>query len=90
MRRSYWVANPGNPIFEALEVVCKGPELALPAGLSFSDKEGKIRHDVRVRWWLPEVKTFREAAIVPPAREGLIPEVALPGEWITALRREDP
>jgi Calcineurin-like phosphoesterase len=74
-------SQPGNPIFEALEIVCKGPELALPLGLSFPDKEGKIRHDVRVRWWLPEVKTFREAAIVPPGREGLIPDVPLPGEW---------
>jgi len=74
-------SQPGNSIFEALEIVCKGPELALPPGLSFPDKEGKIRHDVRVRWWLPEAKTFREAAIVPPGREGLIPDVPLPAEW---------
>jgi hypothetical protein len=74
-------SQPGTPIFEALEIVCKGPELALPEGLSFPDKEGKKRHDVRVRWWLPEAKTFREAAIVPPGREGLIPDVPLPGEW---------
>ena len=74
-------SQPGTPIFEALEVVSKGPELALPGGLSFPDREGKQRHDVRVRWWLPEPKTYREAAIVPLGREGLIPDVPLPGEW---------
>jgi Calcineurin-like phosphoesterase len=74
-------SQPGSPISEALEVVCKGPELALPGGLSFSDKEGKERHEVRVRWWLPEARTFRETAIVPLGEEGLIPDAPLPGAW---------
>jgi hypothetical protein len=71
----------GDPVFEAIEVVCKGPELALPNGQSFADKEGKIRHEVRVRWWLPNARTFREAAIVPPGKEGLVPDVPLLSEW---------
>jgi hypothetical protein len=77
-----WLGSQsGTPIFDALEIVCKGPELALPEGVYFSDSEGKVHHDVRVRWWLPEVKTFREAAIVPPEKEALIPDVPLPVEW---------
>ncbi len=71
----------GHPVYEAIEVVCKGPEIALPAGISFQDKEGKIRRDVRVRWWLPEAKTFRAAGIVPPGNEDRIPDVPLPAEW---------
>jgi hypothetical protein len=71
----------GHPAFEAIEVICKGPEIDLPAGMSFSDKEGKIRHEVRVKWWLPEVRTYREAAIVPPGNEGGLPEAPLPSEW---------
>jgi hypothetical protein len=40
----------GDPVFEALEVVCKGPEVPLPGGMSFEDKEGKVRHEVRIAW----------------------------------------
>jgi hypothetical protein len=74
-------SRQGHPAFEAIEVICKGPELALPAGWSFSDKEGKTRHEVRVRWWQPEVRTFREAAIVPPGNAGALPDTPLPAEW---------
>jgi Calcineurin-like phosphoesterase len=71
----------GHPVHEAIEVVCKGPEVALSAGVSFQDKEGKIRREVRVRWWLPNAKTFRDAAIVPPGNEEMIPDIPLPPEW---------
>jgi hypothetical protein len=74
-------SRSGHPVYEAIEVVCKGPEVALPADVSFHDKEGKIRREVRVRWWLPNAKTFRDAAIVPPGNEGTIPELPLPAEW---------
>jgi len=74
-------SRKGEPAFEAIEVICKGPEIALPAGLSFSDKDGKIRHEVRVRWWLPDSRTFREAGIVPPGHDGGLPDAPLPAEW---------
>jgi len=70
-----------HPAFEAIEVICKGPEIALPPGLSFSDKDGKVRHEVRVRWWLPEAHTFREAGIVPPGHQESLPDAPLPVEW---------
>jgi hypothetical protein len=74
-------SRKGHPAYEAIEVICKGPQIDLPAGVSFADKEGKIRHEVRVRWWLPEARTFREAAIVPSDREAEIPDLPLPAEW---------
>lgn len=67
--------------YEAIEVICKGPELELPSGACFQDWEGKVRREVRVRWWLPEVKNFREAAVVPPGDEKIIPDAPLPQEW---------
>jgi hypothetical protein len=73
-RKDHWV-------YEAIEVVCKGPEIALPDGISFQDKEGKVRREVRVRWWLPNAGTFREAGIVSPGNEARIPNVPLPAEW---------
>jgi diadenosine tetraphosphatase ApaH/serine/threonine PP2A family protein phosphatase len=74
-------SSKDDPVYAAIEVTCKGPEAPLPEGVSFQDKEGKVRHEVRVRWWLPNVRNFREAAIVPPGNEKMIPDVALPAEW---------
>lgn len=71
----------GHRVFEAIEVVCKGPEIPLPDGISFQDGEGKVRHEVRVRWWLPDAMTFREAGIVPPGNQKMIPDLPLPAEW---------
>jgi hypothetical protein len=75
--------QPGNPVFDAIEVACKGPEVTLPDAQSFADKEGKRRHEVRVRWWLPDARTFRDAAIVPPGSESLVPNSPLPENWRT-------
>lgn len=36
---------------EAIEVILKGPEVKLPHGLSFKDKDGHERSEVRVSWW---------------------------------------
>ena len=74
-------SRQGNRIYEALEVVCKGPEVALPPGISFADKGGKVRHEVRVRWWQEDLSTYRTAAIGPPDDMAMIPDVALPEEW---------
>jgi hypothetical protein len=76
-----WGSRKGNRIYEALEVVCKGPEVTLPAGISFADKGGKVRHEVRVRWWQEDLSTYRTAAIGPPDDMAMIPDVALPEEW---------
>lgn len=35
----------------ALEILLKGPELDLPEGQSFTDKDGRERKSMRVRWW---------------------------------------
>ena len=71
----------GHPVYEALEVVCKGPEVALPPGITFADKGGKVRHEVRVRWWLEDLSTYRKAAIGPAGDIDRIPDVPLPAEW---------
>jgi len=67
-----------DPAFEALEIVCKGPEVQLPKGVSFSDKGGKVRHEVRVRWWEDDLSTYRKAAIGPVGDMDMIPDAPLP------------
>jgi hypothetical protein len=74
-------SRQGHPVYEALEVVCKGPEVPLPEGVSFSDEGGKVRHEVRVRWWQEDLSTYRKAAIGPPGDMEMIPDVPLPEEW---------
>jgi hypothetical protein len=68
-------------VFDAIEVVCKGPEVPLPEGITFKDKEGKVRDRVRIRWWLPGATNFRDAAIVMPGDEVRFPDTPLPAEW---------
>jgi len=75
-RKGHWA-------YEAIEVVCKGPEVALPEGITFEDKGGKVRHEVRVRWWQEDLSTYRKAAIGPPADMAMIPDVPMPGQWRT-------
>jgi len=67
--------------FNALETVCKGPEVELPKGISFKDKGGKVRREVRVRWWQDDLSTFRKAAIGPPGDMDMIPDDPMPPEW---------
>jgi hypothetical protein len=74
-RKEHWA-------YKAIETICKGPEAELPEGFSFKDKEGKVRTEVRVRWWQEDLSTYRKAAIGPPADMQMIPDVPMPAEWV--------
>ena len=54
-----------NPLLAGIEVVCKGPEVRLPPGISFRGKGGKIGHAVRVLSWQDDPSTYRKTAIGP-------------------------
>jgi hypothetical protein len=41
----------GTPEYQATEMVLKGPELELPQGEFFRDKDGTERDTMRVSWW---------------------------------------
>jgi hypothetical protein len=63
----FWVkANQsGLPEYEAIERLLKGPEIRLPDGISFKDKDQNERHHVRIKWWLNHPKTYRDYAFMP-------------------------
>ena len=63
--------HQGDVLHGIVAALIKGPEAALPNGYSFTDKGGHIRHDVRLKWWGGEVKTWREAAMSVPKAEQL-------------------
>ena len=44
-------AQKGTEEYEALERILKGVEMPLPEGVSFQDKDGAVRRNMRVQWW---------------------------------------
>ena len=60
-------ANPTTPTHQALETLLKGPEVALPDGLTILDKDQKSRKTLRVRWWglCPGSHSLRSLAMPP-------------------------
>jgi hypothetical protein len=77
----------GHSVFEAIETICKGPEVNLPPGVFFKDASGKVRNEVRVRWWEDDLSTYRKAAIGPPEEMQKIPDVPMPAAWLKEFRR---
>ena len=54
----------GKQLFAPVEVILKGKEGKLPPGVSFQDKEGQVRTEMRTRWYLPpEGHTYRTYAL---------------------------
>lgn len=60
------------PEFHFVEHLCKGPEIRLPDGIAFTDKDGHVRHHARFRWWDPSATTYPTACEGPPS--GVLPD----------------
>ncbi len=56
----------GSAEYEAIEIVLKGPEIQLPDGYAYLDKDGHPRTRARLRWWDAKATTLRRAAEIPP------------------------
>ena len=67
----------GTVAYAAVETLLKGKEVRLPEGLSFQDKDGHARQDIRVKWWDGGARTYREAYIGPDGVD--MPDVAIAG-----------
>jgi diadenosine tetraphosphatase ApaH/serine/threonine PP2A family protein phosphatase len=76
----YAACRPGTSVYDAVEVLIKGPEAPLPNGHRYQDKTGTWRSDVRVRWWDADAKHLRRAALLDDAERDQLPAVALPAE----------
>ncbi|WP_044206439.1 metallophosphoesterase [Flammeovirga sp. OC4] len=50
----------------AIEQTLKGKELRLPDGLTFADKDGNLRKDIRYKWWEDPLKMTFETISVHP------------------------
>ena len=60
-------ANCETPEFRAVDNLLKGPELLMPDGHFFTDKEGIERKSIRVRWWsIPSAAKVSHLAMPEP------------------------
>ena len=77
--------------YHALEILLKGVEAELPCGLSFSDKDGNKRHEIRLKWWLQGSQSYRVAALVPKdVREQLSDKKLIPKENMISYDKDQP
>jgi hypothetical protein len=76
----------GDRVFSAVDVLLKGPEVQLPNGHSFHDKDGHLRHEARLRWWDPMATTFRTASLGMEGREADLPQDNVPTEYLYTER----
>ena len=84
-------SRAGTAAFAAVETLLKGVEIELPDGRSFHDKDGHIRHNVRVRWWDPAATSYRGLALMPdPAARAELPDTPVPAHTIPPLAADKP
>ncbi|WGL16272.1 metallophosphoesterase [Microbulbifer bruguierae] len=53
----------GTDLYLAVETLLKGVEVPLPNGVTFKDKSGHPRREVRVQWWNPAATSLGEIAL---------------------------
>ncbi|MES2650044.1 MAG: metallophosphoesterase [Bacteroidota bacterium] len=53
-----------SPFYNAIEATLKGKEMNLPGEMTFKDKDGHIRKEIRIRWWEdPAACTYRNISV---------------------------
>lgn len=53
-------------LYHAIEETLKGREIPLPEGRTFTDNDGTVRTETRIRWWEdPRTMTYRNISIPP-------------------------
>ena len=58
-------STKGHPLYEAVEILLKGPEIPLGEGQQpYVDHGGKTRTKARLRWWDADARTLRDLADV--------------------------
>jgi hypothetical protein len=76
--------------YRAVETILKGKEIKLPAGQRFKDKDGNPRHEIRVRWWDADARTYRRAFLGPDSALSHIPEDPIDVEHLIQYSSDEP
>ena len=83
-------SRKGSWQYEAIETILKGKEIALSPGNSFSDKDGNVRHRIRVRWWDQGARTYRDAFLGPESAKTNIPDDEIAGDHLVEYFHDAP
>lgn len=59
------MSTKGHEDYHDLEILIKGPEIKMPDGFKYKDKDEIVRRKARYAWWRPNAKTFDIAARIP-------------------------
>lgn len=71
---AHWAdaADEASPYFDAVEMLCKGPEITMPNEASYIDNYGNQRFKARVSWWHDKANCWGDVLRLPVADvEGL-------------------
>lgn len=56
----------GSQLNEAIEETLKGKEIKIPEGSNFSDKDGTVRTEIRIKWWENATEiTYKHISVEP-------------------------
>lgn len=94
LKEEYWydAFDETHELFQLFENLLKGPEMHLPDGYRFTDKNGIERNNIRLAWWkqVNEVQTYQDIAVVPTGEEDAIPDIDIDcydGDFIYTERK---
>lgn len=59
------MSTKGHQDYRDLEILIKGPEIEMPDGFKYKDKDEIVRSSARYAWWKPNAVTFDVAARIP-------------------------
>lgn len=63
--------TPGTDVFDAVDIVLKGPEVHLTRELAWRDRDGTPRWAARIRWWDDAATSLGDLADIPAGSPGL-------------------
>lgn len=79
-----------SPEYHAVETLCKGTEVDLPAEVTFTDKQGVVRSRTRTKWWDSGARTFKDAAVLGSAVRALLPDDPIPENLLCSYDNKKP
>lgn len=83
-------SRKGSAEFEAVELLCKGMEVALPEGAVFVDKQGVSRTQTRTAWWDETRTTYKQASLVNAELAAQLPDDPIPLHSLVNYDNEKP
>jgi hypothetical protein len=83
-------SNRKEQAHRAIETILKGMEIRLPEGHHFHDKDGNVRHEIRVAWWNQSASNYQEAYLGPEHARTHIPDDKIQGDHLIDYSHDEP